>query len=396
MIDSRPPNGLKWLVLLVFSALLAALLFIGPDGLNMPVESRLDTSPVARETVMADTASAETQATNTPNTTPAIARPSIDNAGYRIEGDIQILTLVGAADRQCDLSVSLGDNEITPINRESGGAWSVDVASPDVGTFEVRVECYVEGELLAFNARDLKVEAPEETVSEAASVDETAVEENGDAAEPATDEPAAENEEAQEAGTENAAVEASAAEGAETQEAGAEEAVVEEAIADDVVITGELYDLAFGNEMVDWRVGYLLVRGKGTPGASVAVIFANGDGTVESGTLVNGDGVWAIRAFLDKPGEFQVTARSGENTATVGSVTVPEGIFYASSGFCNSGIAPFGALENNQYTVSDCEFFGLIAKRLAVPVGDLRAANPQIFNLNLIKAGDVINVPPLP
>lgn len=402
MINSAPRNRVKWLVLLICLVLLAMLLVVGPDGLNIPVESRLDSSPAETATEETDAVSAETEATNTPNTTPAIARPSIDNAGYRIEGDVQILTLGGAADPQCDLLVSLGENEITPINRDSNGDWSIDVASPDVGTFEVRVECYVGDELLAFNARDLQVQAPEDTTAAAdETVDQDAAEDNSDEVEAESaiveETDAAEATDVVEEPTASSAI----GEATDTPDADAEEdAAVEESVSDeDIVITGELFDLEFGNEMADWRIGYLLVRGKGTPGASVSVIFANsdGEGTVESGTLVNDDGIWAIRSFLETPGDYQVTARSGENTAVVGSVTVPDGLVYASAGLCGGGrVAPFGVLENNKYTVSDCEFFGLIAKRLAVSVGDLTAANPQIFNFNLIKAGDVVNIPPLP
>ncbi|MGB1249748.1 MAG: hypothetical protein ACPG8W_03880 [Candidatus Promineifilaceae bacterium] len=413
MNGSASVNRFKWFVLLFVSALLALLLFFGREGLSRfdsaasdPVEetesvAQMPEADPTQEEV--DAVEATQTSTETPQTMPAIARPTIDSAGYRPEGNGQVLTLGGTADEQCNVRIYLDDEEVTPVNR-SAESWSVDVPVPDIGAFEVKVDCLVDDKLFDSNARELQINAPETTeaapteasASDAGEVTEDAV--NGE--ETAVDE-SAENTQAETDAAESAdpATDESGADTAEDGEAATatKETAEETTNEQDVVITGELSDLRFANEMADWNVGYLLVRGRGTPGASVAVIFANGGGTVESATLVNAEGNWAVRGFLEQPGEYLVTARSGENSADIGSVTVAENIQYGGPGLCTfNRTPPFGAVEGNQYTVADCEFFGLIAKRLAVSIAELRAANPQIFNFNLIKAGDVLNIPSLP
>lgn len=426
----------KWIVLLLLVGALAAVLFVGPEGFRSGNNIPIATLPAPSNEAVAqqpeadgpsadEAPNSELGPTEAPDTVPAIARPTIDNGTFRLEDNVQILRIEGTVDEQCDIVVLFDGVPLDSVVR-SGNTWFADVSSPNVGDREAKAECYFEGELIDFYVRSVQIKGPEgeaepvadelDTAGESANDgDGTASEEVVVEESAGTEESATESETATEAESTDAVVDGTApeSESAETPSEEAESPATEEATTteeaaateeptaeptneDDVVITGELSELRFANEMDDWNYGYLLVRGRGTPGASVAVIFTNGTSIVESASLVNETGDWAVRGFLDEPGTYQVSARSGENSAEVGSVTVADGIVFGAPGLCVGRTPAFGQLIGNEYTVADCEFFGLIAKRLGVSIADLRAANPQIINLNLIQAGNVLNVPPLP
>ncbi len=410
MTESAARNRFKWAVFLIVLALLLALLawrnlpstltglaertngevpaIAEQTGGDVSADSNNEAADEGAELGETEEAPAEVAATN-----PALSRPTIDTARYDSVGDQQILTLGGSADDQCTMLVSLDGVDVGDVALGVDGRWTVELPSPQVGTYEIKADCFVDGELVLFALRDLEVQAADAGSGEVAE-DSTEDLAEADPAEEATESSTAVEEAAPEgeAASEEQNAETPAAEG----EGEPAPAADEPADTDDSVITGELSEVTLANDE-EWVAGYLLAVGKGTPGASVAVIFANGEGTVEGSTVVNEAGNWAVRAFLDTPGEYVVTARSGSNSAEAGTVSIDPNIVFGSKGLCGGGrVAPFGTLEGNQYLVADCEFFGLIARRLGISVAEFRAVNPQIFNLNLIQAGDTLNVPPLP
>ena len=57
------------------------------------------------------------------------------------------------------------------------------------------------------------------------------------------------------------------------------------------------------------------------------------------------------------------------------------------------GVPAFGEDRGDTYVVALCEYMGLIAQRTGVSLPDLIAANPQVTNPNLIRPGQILNLP---
>ncbi len=55
--------------------------------------------------------------------------------------------------------------------------------------------------------------------------------------------------------------------------------------------------------------------------------------------------------------------------------------------------APAAAPAANTYKVKSGDYMGKIASGLKISLSELKAANPQITNFNLIEVGDVLNLP---
>lgn len=135
-----------------------------------------------------------------------------------------------------------------------------------------------------------------------------------------------------------------------------------------------------------------MIQGSGEPGSTVTVAFDSGSGEQIATTTVSDSGEWALYGVLTEPGDYQITA----NGLEVGNVSVPDNINFGSRGNCRGTTPPFGTLNDGSYTVAHCEYFSLIAQRLGVSFSELLAVNPQLGDLDVIEAGDVLNVPPLP
>ena len=279
---------------------------------------------------------------------PVINLPTIDNAIISPSEEGDQLNLSGTADTACEQVVAEIDGlEVGRTVPTLEGVWTLSVPAPAVGLYDAVIVCETENDRFAAEAR--RIEVPENAVATTAAAEVVA--------EPTPAEPTPE--------------------------------------PTPVPVAQPEFTLA--NKMDDWIGGPLLVRGTAESNSEVELLFDNGTQPITTTATANEEGRYAARVVLTEPGEYAITAQyAGTEAEPSESVVVPADITFGNVGNCVGTTPPFGTIEGDVYIVNSCEYFSLIANRLGVSYRDLLNVNRNIANPNNIRAGDRIQIPPLP
>ena len=358
----------------------------------------VDGSDEMADSAESEMAEGDTEATENPEAGLEVAEPVVTNAVISFDdAGNQLLTVSGTADARCQTVRFLLDGSSfgeTPLDAD--GTWAITGSEiPAEGTYESQIECVTADGAALSTPRPFMVGQPgliesDETAEE--TDEEDAGEESAETSTEDTDEAAAD--------TDEAASEDGAADGTGSEEAtGEESADSEQAETNpDPDTPATAPTLTLVNNMDDWIGGPLWVSGEAEPFTLIDVVFTNGETTIQDTVSANDSGVWNYRASLVDPGTWDISAAiSGEgSTEPQEVVVVPDDIDFGSAGDCRGKIPPFGTIEGNEYIVAPCEYFSVIFVRLGVSYSQLLNANSQIFNLDNLRAGDRLNIPPFP
>lgn len=355
-------NTGKIIVLLLGLTVLAVLIgarFFSSAGFGQLVEegteTLLPTEPVA---TIAPTQEL-VEVVPTPTIDNSLA-PTITSATISPTENGDQLNLSGLADIACGELVGFLDGiEIGRTAPTASGTWALSVSAPAVGDYNAVMQCVTDENVFA--AAPVKIQVPAQPTDVTAEISGT---------ETITTTPAITT-------------------------------TVETPITDEVALlppTVDQPEFNFANNMEDWIGGPLLVRGSAEAGSEIELIFVNDAiDPIVATTTVNGEGRFAERVFLTEFGEYDVTVQyAGSQAQPSASVVVPSDINFGQEGNCVGTVPPFGTIEGDVYIVNTCEYFSLIANRLGVSYRDLLAVNRNILNPNNLRAGDPIQIPPLP
>lgn len=175
-----------------------------------------------------------------------------------------------------------------------------------------------------------------------------------------------------------------------------------------------------GDELTDEE---LLISGTGEPGATVEVL---NDDELLGTAVVASDGNWEFTLLADAPAyELVVRNLGSEDSSNAVSITVAEAVTPTptpeeptptptpeeptptppATGQTAPTPTPSGSGSTVDcskqpgvdlgatYVLGICDTLSSVAAKLGVRYSDLLAANPQITNPNLVRAGQVINIP---
>ncbi len=292
------------------------------------------------------------------------------------------LNLSGSADIACGELIGFLDGlEVGVTAPTASGTWALSVPAPAVGEYDAVIKCVTsESE---FSAAPVKIKVPENPTLEIEEVATPIVTETVEATPIVTET----------VDTEPTVV-------TDTVEV-APTAITETVIIEETPIppaSVDQPDYTYANDMEDWVGGPLLVRGSAESNSEVELIFDNGfqPATIVTPT-VNAEGRYAARVVLTNPGEYLVIVQyAGSQAQPTDSIVVPSDVNFGGSGNCVGTVPPFGTIEGDVYIVNSCEYFSLIANRLGITYRDLLAVNGDILNPNNLRAGDRIQIPPLP
>lgn len=415
----------KWFGLLFILFVLAGIVltrplweFMLPGAATPPpptVIADVPTTP-ARSDGPADDATAAPELEATPE---SLVEPvAITGAEIAAGATGEMLLLYGSAAPNCPIDVLLDGAALGQTQSDEAGGWTLNVLSPAPGEYVLQAICNQGGELISSAETPFIIPAPVATPDGAATAepDVSATETltpTLDTSEEPTDlppddtagVPPGEETGGGETGSEPTATPTAlpepTAEATPTPEVTDEATPAPEATATPETVIETLTPPTFSisNDLAEYVGGPLRLIGRGTPGDGVTVRVTAADGSVvdETGATVNADGNWGAYALIAGAGDYAVEAEAAGVPAEPIAISVPEADFGA-AGSCRGRVPPLGTLDRAAltYTVADCEYFSLIANRLGVSFSELQAANPQLTDLNLLGAGGILVVPPLP
>jgi hypothetical protein len=353
-------NAGKVVVLLVGLTLLAVLIgarLFGSNGVDEMAQGALETiMPTEAVQMVAPTAVVVEPTATVGN----LLAPNIEAAIISPTDDGDRLNMSGSADIACVELVGFLDGiEVGRTAPTASGTWALNVPAPAVGRYDAVIKCVTDsGE---FTAPPVKIEVPENPSQEPAGADASqspAVTDTVESAPVATD-------------------------------------TVESAAPPPATV--DQPEFTFANQMNEWIGGPLLVRGSAEANSEIELIFDDGVQPILVTATANAEGRFASRVILTQIGEYAVTAQyAGTQGQPSATVVVPPDVNFGAPGNCVGTIPPFGTIDGDLYIVNDCEYFSLIANRLGVSYRDLLAVNRNILNPNNLRAGDRIQIPPLP
>ena len=325
--------------------------------------------------------------------------PIVNNAiiGYDEAGN-ELLTVSGNGDGRCEEIRFLLDGQVMgSVAPDADGAWALTLDDvPSAGAYMSELECEAGDTIYTAAPREFQV--PEVTVQSIESAEATTENGNGltndvssvvNSPTTTDDEPSSGTQTSGEQENNNSATNAEPIVEAQDPDTPDEQPTPDGSI--------EQPEFFIAQDLSKYVGGPLFIHGEGDPGTVIEVIFNSGTTRIADTATVNAQGKWNYRTTLIEPGQYNITAQiAGSSAEPLTSVEVPQGVVFGTKGNCVGRTPPYGTINGDTYIVNHCEFFGLIADRLGVTFEQLRAANPQIVNLNFITAGDVILIPELP
>lgn len=160
------------------------------------------------------------------------------------------------------------------------------------------------------------------------------------------------------------------------------------------IAPAEPFTLDPPDDLANFIGGWLLLDGTGTPKAALEVVVQSERATERYPVVVDGGGRWQYTPWVRDTGVITVEVRSlGQDSADDQFQFTLAPSRFGSKGDCRNKIAPFGENRGSIYVVANCEYFSLIAIRLGFSVKEMKNANPQISNYDVISAGDLLNIP---
>ena len=145
-------------------------------------------------------------------------------------------------------------------------------------------------------------------------------------------------------------------------------------------------DIIFPADGADILLGQLSLVGPGEPDSQVEIL----DNSVVLGTaVISSDGEWSF-TLEPATGAHQFAVRPGGDQAVRGRVVNATVIGVGESYDCS--LNP-GLDRGDNYIVGTCDTLGSISQQLGLSFENLRAANPQVEDPDLIYPGQILTVP---